>query len=115
MIEELSKELGLDFSKSKNGGLYAKKENLFLLKPQTYMNLSGSCVSDFANFFKINSEDILVIYDDVYLPTGKIRFRDDGSSGGHNGIKDIIEKLGTTKFKRLRIGIKGKEEFSIKK
>lgn len=78
---------------------------IFFLKPQTYMNKSGDSVAAVAQFYKIDPEDILVIYDDLDLPLGRLRVVRKGSSGGHNGIKSIIEKLGTDHFNRLKLGI----------
>lgn len=80
-------------------------EKVIIMKPMTYMNLSGESVYLVKNYYKINTEDILVIYDDLDLETGKIRIRANGSSGGHNGIKNIINCLGTQDIKRVRIGI----------
>jgi PTH1 family peptidyl-tRNA hydrolase len=76
-----------------------------LVKPQTFVNLSGEAVGAVARFFKIPPNDVLVIYDDLDLPQGTIRLRPRGGSGGHNGIKSIIEHLGTQDFARLRVGI----------
>lgn len=81
-------------------------EDVILLEPQTYMNESGRSVSQVANFFKVDPEDILIIQDDMDMPIGKIRIRANGKSGGHNGIKSIIRDLGTEKFNRLKIGIR---------
>lgn len=75
-----------------------------LMKPQTFMNLSGEAVREAAQFYKIPADHILVIYDDVSLPVGKIRVRPSGSAGGHNGIKNIIAHLGTDQFPRVKIG-----------
>lgn len=81
-------------------------QNLILIKPQTYMNLSGDSLIKVMNFYKISIKDIIVIYDDISLNLGKIRFRESGTSGGHNGIKSIINVLGgDNKFHRLKIGI----------
>lgn len=80
-------------------------ETVLLLKPQTFMNLSGESVRMVKDFYKIEDRDILVIYDDLDLPVGKLRLREKGSSGGHNGIKSIIHHLHHQDFKRLRIGI----------
>lgn len=80
-------------------------EKVYLLKPQTFMNLSGESVGEAALFYKILPEDIFCIYDDMDLPTGKIRIRLNGSSGGHNGIKSMISHLGTDNFIRFRLGI----------
>ncbi len=75
-----------------------------VMKPQTYMNLSGEAVREAAQFYKIPAERVLVIYDDVSLPVGKLRVRPTGSAGGHNGIKNIIAHLGTQDFPRVKIG-----------
>lgn len=80
-------------------------EDILLFKPTTFMNLSGTAVQEIVHYFKIPTEDILVIYDDMALKPGNIRLRKNGSSGGHNGIKNIIENLGTEEIKRIRIGI----------
>lgn len=81
------------------------------LKPQTFMNASGQAVAGVANFYKIPAEQLLVVYDDVDLPLGRMRFRADGSAGGHNGIKSIIACLGSQQFPRLKVGI-GRSEIS---
>ncbi len=102
------KDLSLD--KDKFEGHWTKQkingEDVILLEPQTYMNESGRSVSQIANFFKVDPEDILIIQDDMDMPIGKIRIRANGKSGGHNGIKSIIRDLGTEKFNRLKIGIR---------
>lgn len=76
-----------------------------VMKPQTYMNLSGEAVREAAQFYKIPADHVLVIYDDVSLPVGKLRVRPGGSAGGHNGIKSIIAHLGTQAFPRIKIGV----------
>ena len=95
--------------KSKFNGLYAdlvvNNEKLIILKPQTFMNLSGDCVVQFMKYFNLKTEDLLVIYDDHAFDTGTFKIRRGGSSAGHNGIKDIINKLHTENISRLRIGI----------
>ncbi|MBG7609196.1 MAG: aminoacyl-tRNA hydrolase [Verrucomicrobia bacterium] len=78
-----------------------------LMKPQTFMNLSGRSVRQFLSFFKMDLERVLVVYDDVALPLGHLRFREKGSAGGHNGIKSLIEHLGGDGFPRLKMGIGG--------
>lgn len=95
--------------KNKFNGLYEKStivgKDVILLKPQTFMNLSGTCVREFANFYKIPHENILVIYDDMDIEKGTIKIRKKGNSGSHNGMKSIIQNLGTIEFPRIRIGI----------
>ena len=78
---------------------------VLVMKPQTFMNLSGEAVREAAQFYKIPPEHVLVIYDDVSLPVGKLRVRPSGSAGGHNGIKNIIAHLGTDRFPRIKIGV----------
>ena len=99
--------------KKKFNGLYTtfmhNNDTVVLLKPQSYMNLSGTVIKKFASFYKIKPEDILVIQDDMDLPVGKIKIKFKGSSGGHNGIKNIIENLKTEVFPRFKVGI-GKDE-----
>jgi PTH1 family peptidyl-tRNA hydrolase len=75
------------------------------MKPQTYMNLSGESVGEAARFYKIPPEHVLVISDDIALPTGKLRIRGSGSAGGHNGLKNIIQHLGSDKFPRIKVGV----------
>ena len=80
-------------------------EDIIIIKPTTYMNLSGDAISSVMSYYKIAVEDLLVVYDDLSIELGEIRFRPDGSDGGHNGIKSIIKCLGTTNFARLKVGI----------
>ncbi len=80
-------------------------QRVLVMKPQTYMNLSGEAVGEAARFYKIPADHVLVIYDDVSLPVGKIRVRPSGSAGGHNGIKNIIAHLGTDVFPRVKVGV----------
>lgn len=80
-------------------------EDMVVIKPLTYMNLSGEAIIATMNFYKIDVKDILVIYDDISIELGKVRFRNSGSDGGHNGIKSIIKHIGTKDFDRLKIGI----------
>ena len=86
-------------------------ETTLLMKPQTFMNLSGEAVQSVMHFYKIPIEDLIVIYDEAELPFGTIRIRPNGSAGGHNGMKSIIKMLGTQDFVRIRIGIKPPESF----
>ncbi|MHB1652472.1 MAG: aminoacyl-tRNA hydrolase [Desulfitobacteriaceae bacterium] len=108
LVDNLAEEGQLDF-RSKFQGLLVEGqwngERVFLFKPQTYMNLSGRALRDLVAFYKILAEDILVVHDDMDLPLGKIRLRNRGSAGGHNGIRSIITELGTEEFWRLKLGI----------
>jgi len=81
------------------------EDRFLLIKPQTFMNLSGEALAKFVNFYKIPLEDVCVVYDDVDLALGTIRFRTEGSAGTHNGMKSVVEFLGTQEFPRLRLGI----------
>lgn len=98
-----------DFSKTKEKGLVAEGfhdgEKVLLVKPQTYMNLSGVCIGGLVNFYKIPVENIIVIYDDLDLEVGAIRIRPSGSSGGQKGMQSIIDHLGTNQITRIKIGI----------
>ena len=85
--------------------LTLNNEKFLFIKPQTYMNLSGDSLVQFVNFYKVPLKDILVIHDDLDLPIGNYRLKINSSSGGHNGIKSIIERLGSNEFARLKIGI----------
>ena len=86
-------------------------DKIFIVKPQTYMNLSGEALSLVRNFYKIEPENILIVYDDISLPLGKIRFREKGSDGGHNGIKSIAMHIGSDTFDRLKLGIGPQPDF----
>lgn len=83
-------------------------QKVLLTEPQTYMNASGAAVSALATFYKVKPERILVIFDDISLPVGRIRIRRDGSAGGHNGIKSLIQSLGTDQFPRVKVGVGAK-------
>lgn len=108
-LDFYAKKNNLSIDKRKFKGLYTETkindEKVLLLEPQTHMNLSGECVRDFMGYFHIDVKDLLVIYDDMDLDVGVIRLREKGSAGGHNGIKNIIENIKTSDFKRVRIGI----------
>lgn len=88
-------------------------EKILLVKPMTYMNESGQAVEKMSQYYKIDPDNMLIIYDDLDLPTGKLRLRQSGSAGGHNGIKSIISHLGTSKFKRIRTGIDRPDKQSV--
>ncbi|QTU82843.1 aminoacyl-tRNA hydrolase [Carnobacteriaceae bacterium zg-C25] len=115
VLDEWAKREGVTFNHSKHKGLFAELfingEKVLLVKPQTYMNLSGECVKPLMDYFKIDKDDMVVIYDDMDLPIGKIRLRQKGSAGGHNGIKSLIQHLGTQEFNRVRMGIGRPLEF----
>ncbi|MEN9216529.1 MAG: aminoacyl-tRNA hydrolase [Gloeomargarita sp. HHBFW_bins_162] len=105
-VDLLAKEWGISWQeKTKLHGWIAQGNDVILLKPNTYMNHSGQAVQAVCHWFKIMPRYVLVIYDDLDLPFGKIRLRKNGSAGGHNGMKSIIQHLGTQEFPRLRIGI----------
>ena len=85
-------------------------EKVILAQPQTFMNLSGECVRSLVDYYKLESEDIIIAYDDIDLEVGQLRIRSKGSAGGHNGIKNIISHLGTNEFPRVKVGVGGKPE-----
>ena len=109
VVDLLSEKLGIAVTKKKFGGLvgegFFESKKLILLKPQQYMNLSGQVLATAAGFYKLGLDDILVVSDDMALDVGRIRVRGKGSSGGQKGLGDIIAKLGSDEFARLRIGI----------
>ena len=108
-IDVLADKLNTSVDEKKFKGLYGRGiiagEKVILLKPQTFMNLSGESVRAAADFYKVDPEDILVIYDDISLEPGQLRLRGKGSAGGHNGIKNIIAHLGTQEFPRIKVGV----------
>jgi PTH1 family peptidyl-tRNA hydrolase len=108
-IDAFAKAHNTKIDKAKMDGLYTKinidNEDVILLKPQKYMNLSGEVVREYVNYFKIDVKDILIISDDLDLPVGIMKLKYKGSSGGHNGLKNIEQNLGTSEYKRLKIGI----------
>lgn len=108
VVDNLAIKKNLTF-KNKFNGLYTEiimdNEKIILLKPQKYMNLSGEVIRKYVEFFKIDIKDILIICDDLDMEVGKIRLRYRGSSGGHNGLKNIELNLATSNYKRLKIGI----------
>ena len=111
-LDILAKKLGCRVDKGKFQGLYNQvtygDTKVFLLKPQTYMNLSGNSVKQLASFYHIPPQHIIVMYDDISLEPGRLRIRADGSAGGHNGIKSIIACLGGQDFPRVKIGVGAK-------
>ena len=113
-LDVLAQRLNCKVDKSKFQGLYGQTtfrgEKLYLLKPLTYMNLSGQSVLQLSAYFHIPPERIIVLFDDISLPPGRLRIRGDGSAGGHNGIKSIIAQLGSQDFPRVKIGVGAKPE-----
>ena len=111
-LDILADKLNCKIDKGKFQGLYGQTvwngHKLFLLKPQTYMNLSGKSVVQLSAYFNIPPQRIIVIFDDISLAPGCLRVRPDGSAGGHNGIKSIISELGSQDFPRVKIGVGGK-------
>ena len=109
IIDILADEYGISVNKMKYKALIGEgrvgTEKVVLVKPVTYMNLSGESLAEIYNFYKVDTSNIVVIYDDIDLDVGKIRIRKKGSSGGHNGMKSIIQMIGTEEFPRIRIGI----------
>jgi PTH1 family peptidyl-tRNA hydrolase len=111
-VDLLADKLGCKIDRLKYQGLYCQTtyggRKLFLLKPQTYMNLSGRSVLQLSAYFNIPPQRIIVLFDDISLPPGRLRIRGDGSAGGHNGIKSIIAEVGSQDFPRVKIGVGGK-------
>lgn len=109
VIDNFLDKYNLKLDLSKFNGVYAKtkisNEDIIIAKPMTYMNLSGDFIRPIADYYKIKYEDIIVIYDELAIDVGRVKISTDGSSAGHNGIKSIINQLGTDKFIRLRVGI----------
>ena len=107
--DAMAKEKNVNINKARFKALTATcdigGESVLLMKPQTFMNLSGDAVAQAVRFYKIPPEHVIVVSDEVSLPIGKLRIRTKGSAGGHNGLKDIIAKLGTDAFPRIRIGV----------
>ena len=104
-VDGFSRRLGINITDLKFKALVGKKGDLLLVKPQTFMNLSGESVMPLMNYFKIEPQDLMVVYDDMDIPLGELRIKPKGSAGGHNGMKSIIEQLGREDFPRIRIGI----------
>ena len=103
-------ELNLRKGKAFCGTGYIEGQKVMLAKPQTYMNLSGESVRALMDYYKLTTDEIVIIYDDISMPVGQVRIRPKGSAGGHNGIKSIIAHLGTQEFPRIKIGVGAKPE-----
>lgn len=108
-VDTIASKYNIKINKEKFKGLYGEGyisgEKVILIKPQTFMNLSGESIREFAKWYKTEPENIIIIYDDVSLPVGKLRIRPKGSAGGHNGMKSIIYQLNTDVFPRIKIGV----------
>ncbi len=111
-LDAVAEKLRCRVDKGKFQGLYGQADfagnRVYLLKPQTFMNLSGRSVLQLSAFFKVPPARIIVLFDDISLEPGRLRLRKDGSAGGHNGIKSIIQELGSQDFPRVKIGVGGK-------
>ena len=109
VIDILADRIGIHVEEKKHKGLCGRGvlegQKVVLVKPQTFMNLSGECVRAVADFYKVAEDEIIVVYDDISLEPGRLRVRSKGSAGGHNGIKNIIAHLGTQEFPRVKVGI----------
>lgn len=109
VIDKLAEDYNININKLKHkaflGDGIIQGKKVLLVKPQTYMNLSGESIKEILNFYKVPIEDLIVIYDDISLPPGATRIREKGSAGGHNGIKNIISHLGTNVFLRIKVGV----------
>ena len=109
VIDELSRKHNIPVRSMEKHGLVGQgmigSDKVMLVKPQTFMNISGVCVAGLVDYYSLDMEDVIIIYDDVTLDIGKIRLRPHGSAGGHNGIKSLINELGTQEFQRIRVGV----------
>lgn len=117
-IDKFASKLGVSINKSKFNGLYGEilidGEKILLLKPQSYINLSGEVIRKFVDFYKISIDEILIIHDDLDLAVGTYKLKQIGSSGGHNGLKNIELHLGTQEYKRIKIGISNNKNIDTK-
>lgn len=117
-IDKYASKIGISINKSKFNGLYGETmifgDKVILLKPQSYINLSGEVIRKFVDFYKINLDDILIIHDDLDLEVGTYKIKQKGSSGGHNGLKNIELHLGTQEYKRIKIGISNNKNIDTK-
>ena len=117
-VDKYADKLGVSITKSKFNGLYGDAiingQKVLLLKPQSYINLSGEVIRSFVDFYKINIDDILIIHDDLDLQVGTYKIKQKGSSGGHNGLKNIELHLSTQEYKRIKIGISNNKNIDTK-
>ncbi|EOU1683267.1 aminoacyl-tRNA hydrolase [Clostridium perfringens] len=109
VIDYMANKYNIDVNREKFKGIFGEgfieNKKVILLKPLTYMNLSGESIRELANFYKLEDDEIIVVYDDISLDIGRLRIREKGSAGGHNGIKSIIQNLGGDKFPRVKVGV----------
>ncbi|MDM0715991.1 aminoacyl-tRNA hydrolase [Clostridium perfringens] len=109
VIDYMANKYNIDVNREKFKGIcgegFIENKKVILLKPLTYMNLSGESIRELANFYKLEDDEIIVVYDDISLDIGRLRIREKGSAGGHNGIKSIIQNLGGDKFPRVKVGL----------
>ena len=114
VINKLSENLNIKVNKNKFNSLYGTgtvgSEKIILLKPQTYMNLSGESIIQFVNFYKLDLNNIIIIYDDIDVEIGKFKIRKKGSGGTHNGMKSVVDNLKSQDFARIRVGAGKPEE-----
>ena len=117
-IDEIAKSRNIEINKNKFNGLYSElninNEKIILLKPQMYINLSGDVIKKYIDFYKIDIDDLLIISDDLDMEIGKIKIKYKGSSGGHNGLKNIESNLKTNEYKRIKIGISNNKNIDTK-
>ncbi|MGG7208550.1 aminoacyl-tRNA hydrolase [Clostridium perfringens] len=109
VIDYMANKYNIDVNREKFKGIcgegFIENKKVILLKPLTYMNLSGESIRELANFYKLEDDEIIVVYDDISLDIGRLRIREKGSAGWHNGIKSIIQNLGGDKFPRVKVGV----------
>ena len=109
VIDYMANKYNIDVNREKFKGIcgegFIENKKVILLKHLTYMNLSGERIRELANFYKLEDDEIIVVYDDISLDIGRLRIREKGSAGGHNGIKSIIQNLGGDKFPRVKVGV----------
>ena len=109
-LNELAKRNGIEINRNKYNSLYGqgiiKNEKVILVKPQTYMNLSGIAVKQFKDFYKIEGNKIIIVHDDIDIKEGTIKIRKTGGAGTHNGMKSVVQELGNREFYRIRIGVR---------
>ena len=108
-VDYIADKYNIELNRIKFKGVFGEGfiegKKVILLKPTTYMNLSGESIRELANFYKLEDDEIIVVYDDISLDIGRLRIREKGSAGGHNGIKSIIQNLGGDKFPRVKVGV----------